>query len=432
MTGEITWATTLSEKPTRHRYVVMMMIFVCVAITFLDRGNISLTAPLMGKELGIDPEHMGWILSGFGWTYALFQIPSGWLVDRIRPRYFYPAILILWSVATAFLGVVGTFVGLFALRLLIGALEAPSYPINNQVVTSWFPDRERAGAIGFYTSAQFIGLAFLQPLLLQLELTHGWRAVFYTTGIGGLVWGLVWWLCYRNPRDSRANKAEVELIESGGGLVDLGSAKPKRPFNWADVIAVFKYRKLWGVYLGQFAVTTCQWFFRTWFPTYLISYRHLSVPKTPLYVALPFVAAFVGVQLSGFVSDRILRGGGSLSRARKTPIIVGLLLSASIIGANYVDAPEALIGFMALAFFGNGMASIGWSIISHVAPRHLIGLTGGTFNCISNISGITTPLVFGYLAQNGLIALGFVYVASIAVMGALAYIFVIGKIERVE
>jgi ACS family D-galactonate transporter-like MFS transporter len=426
--------TALStDKPTRHRYLVMMMIFVCVAITFLDRSNISLTAPVMGKELGIDPQHMGWILSGFSWTYALFQIPSGWLVDRIRPRYFYPAILILWSLATAFLGVVGSFVGLFALRLLIGALEAPSYPINNQVVTSWFPDRERAGAIGFYTSAQFIGLAFLQPLLLNLETTHGWRAVFFTTGLGGLAWGVVWWLCYRNPRDSRANKAEIELIEAGGGLVDLGSAnKQKRPFQWDDLFTVFKYRKLWGVYIGQFAVTSCQWFFLTWFPTYLISYRHLSVLKTPLYVALPFLAAFVGVQLSGYVSDRILRSGMSLGLARKAPIIIGLLLSASIIGANFVDSPEAVIAFMALAFFGNGMASIGWSLISHVAPRHLIGLTGGTFNCISNLSGISTPLVFGYLAQAGYIALGFVYVAIIAVMGALAYIVMIGKLERVE
>ena len=112
------------------------------------------------------------------------------------------------------------------------------------------------------------------------------------------------------------------------------------------------------------------------------------MPKTPLYVALPFVAAFIGVQLSGYVSDRILRSGMSLGAARKTPIIVGLLLSASILGANYVDSPELVIAFMSLAFFGNGMASIGWSMISHVAPRHLIRLTGGTFNCISNISGI--------------------------------------------
>ena len=425
-----------SENPTRHRYVVMGMIFVCVVITYLDRSNISITAPAMRGELGIDTVHMGWILSAFGWTYAFCQMPGGWLVDRIRPRYFYPAVLVLWSVATAFLGLVGSFVALFALRLLIGALEAPSYMINNQVVTSWFPDRERAGAIGFYTSGQFIGLAFLQPLLVWLVAEHGWRTVFFTTGIGGMFWGLIWLIAYRTPRESqRANKAEIALIETGGGLVDLGSAeanKQRRRLDLADLGTVFKYRKLWGVYIGQFTVTSCQWFFLTWFPTYLVEFRHLSIIKSGIYVSLPFIAAFFGTQLAGFLSDRILRSGKSLGVARKTPIIFGLLLSSSIVGANFVDKPEWVIAFMALAFFGNGMASIGWSLISHVAPRHLIGLTGGTFNFISNISGITTPLIIGYLAQGGNFAPGLTYIATVAVIGALTYIFVIGKLERVE
>jgi ACS family D-galactonate transporter-like MFS transporter len=427
---------SVTGNPTRHRYVVMVMIFICVVITYLDRSNISITASAMRHDLGIDTVRMGWILSAFGWTYAFCQIPGGWLVDRIRPRYFYPAILILWSVATAFLGLVGSFVALFALRLLIGALEAPSYMINNQVVTSWFPDRERAGAIGFYTSGQFIGLAFLQPLLAWLVVEHGWRAVFFTTGIGGMFWGLIWVLAYRTPRESkRANAAEIELIEIGGGLVDLGSAeanKQKRKLSWADLGTVFKYRKLWGVYIGQFTVTSCQWFFLTWFPTYLVEFRHMSILKSGIYVSLPFIAAFFGTQLGGFLSDRLLRKTGSLSLARKLPIICGLLLSSSIVGANFVDAPELVIAFMALAFFGNGMASIGWSLISHVAPRHLIGLTGGTFNFISNLSGITTPLIIGYLAQDGNFAPGLTYIAVVALIGALAYIFVIGKLERVE
>ena len=241
---------TAKQNPTRQRYVTMVMIFICVIITYLDRSNISITAPAMGKELGFDNVQMGWILSGFGWTYAFCQIPGGWLVDHVRPPYFYPAILILWSLATALLGVIGSFAALFAVRLLIGALEAPSYMINNQVVTSWFPDRERAGAIGFYTSGQFIGLAFLQPLLLWLVVTDGWRAVFYTTGLGGALWGLVWLACYRAPKESRrVNAAELELIETGGGLVDLGSASANKQakFSWADMGTVFKYHKLWEI-----------------------------------------------------------------------------------------------------------------------------------------------------------------------------------------
>jgi ACS family D-galactonate transporter-like MFS transporter len=428
--------TTLAEKPTRHRYVVMLMIFVCVVITYLDRSNISITASAMRHELGIDTVQMGWILSAFGWTYAFCQIPGGWLVDRIRPRYFYPGILILWSVATACLGIAGSFVSLFAIRLLIGALEAPSYMINNMVVTSWFPDRERGGAIGFYISGQFIGLAFLQPLLVWLVVEHGWRAVFYITGIGGALWGLIWLVAYRTPRESRrANAAEIAYMEAGGALVDLGSAetrKERRKVSLADIATVFKYKKLWGVYIGQFAVTSSQWFFLTWFPTYLVEFRHLSILKSGIYVSLPFIAAFVGVQLAGFLSDRLLRSGYSLGTARKSPIIFGLLLSSAIIGANFVDAPEYVIAFMCVAFFGNGMASIGWSLISSVAPRQLIGLTGGTFNFISNLSGITTPLIIGYLAQGGNFAPGLTYIAIVAVIGALAYILMIGKLERVE
>lgn len=426
--------SALTEKPTRARYLVMLMLFVSVVVTFMDRSNLSITAPAMRTDLGIDTVHMGWILSAFGWTYAFCQIPAGWLVDRVAPRFFYPAILILWSIATVMLGVVGSVISLICIRLLIGALEAPSYMINNMVVSSWFPDRERAGAIGFYTSGQFVGLAFLTPLLLLLQTHYGWRAVFYTTGVGGLVWGLIWLWAYRTPRESgRANAAEIAQIEAGGALTELGSMHKEKPkLTWGDFATVFKYRKLWGVYIGQFAVTSCQWFFLTWFPTYLIEFRHLSFVKTGLYASVPFLAAFVGVLLSGFVSDRILRGGYSLGVARKTPIICGLLLSSSIIGANYVEAPELVIAFMALAFFGNGLASIGWSLISSVAPRRLIGLTGGTFNFISNLSGITTPLIIGYLAQGGNFAPGLTYIATVAVIGALAYILMIGKVERVE
>jgi ACS family D-galactonate transporter-like MFS transporter len=426
---------TETIKPTRQRFIVMLMIFVSVVITFLDRSNISITAPAMRHELGIDTVHMGWILSAFGWTYAFCQIPGGWLVDRVGPRFFYPGILILWSLATALLGIVGSVASLILIRLLIGALEAPSYSINNMVVSSWFPDRERGGAIGFYTSGQFVGLAFLTPLLLMLQASHGWRAVFFTTGIGGAVWGTIWLLAYRTPRESRANAAEIAYLEQGGALVDLGSPesrKVRRKLSLADLATVFKYQKLWGVYIGQFAVTSCQWFFLTWFPTYLIEFRHMSFVKSGLYASIPFLAAFLGVLSSGLVSDRLLRSGVSLGWARKGPIICGLLLSSSIIGANFVDAPELVIFFMATAFFGNGMASIGWSLISSVAPRQLIGLTGGTFNFISNLSGISTPLIIGYLAQGGNFAPGLTYIAVVAVIGALAYILMIGKLERVE
>ena len=273
-----------SQRPTRQRHVVLLMVFVCVVITYMDRSNISVTASAMHHELGIDTVHMGWVLSAFGWSYAFCQIPGGWLVDRIRPRYFYPVILALWSLATALLGIAGSFVSLFMIRLLIGVLEAPSSIINIQVVTSWFPERERAGAVGFYTSGQFIGLAFLQPLLLWLMAAHGMRSVFFASGIVGLLWGLVWLAAFRTPRESRhVNAHEIAYLEAGGALVDLGSAafqKARTKLNLADLHTVFRYRKLWGVYIGQFAITSSQWFFLTWFPTYLVE-SGTSVSSSP-------------------------------------------------------------------------------------------------------------------------------------------------------
>jgi ACS family D-galactonate transporter-like MFS transporter len=353
----------------------------------------------------------------------------------LTPRVFYPVILILWSLATVSMSIAGTVTAFFLIRMLIGALEAPAYSINNQVVTSWFPNRERGSAVGVFISGQFVGTAFLAPVLFWLDAHYGWRSVFYTTGCLGLVWGVAWYVLYRTPRQSRlANAAEIEYIAAGGAMVDLGSAgtvqKPK--LRMADFGTVLKYKKLWGVYIGQFAVTSSQFFFLTWFPTYLIEARHLSIIKTGFYASVPFIGAFLGALCSGFVSDLILRSGASLGTARKAPIVTGLLISSAIIGANYVASPELVIAFMTLAFFGNGMASIGWSLISSVAPRRLIGLTGGMFNGISNLSGIATPMIIGILAQHGNFAPGLAYIAAVAVIGALAYIFMIGKLEPVE
>jgi len=163
--------------PSRKRFFIMVLLFITVVINYLDRSNLSIAAPALTSELGIDPVHVGLIFSAFGWTYAAMQIPGGWLVDRVPPRILYSVALLLWSIATVMLGFAASFIALFVLRMAVGALEAPAYPINSRVVTTWFPERERATAIGFYTSGQFVGLAFLTPVLAWLQhtlrLAHG-------------------------------------------------------------------------------------------------------------------------------------------------------------------------------------------------------------------------------------------------------------------
>lgn len=403
-----------------------------MVINYLDRSNLSIAAPKLSKDLGIDKQHMGLILSAFGWTYALMQIPGGWLVDKIRPRILYAAAIALWSLATIGLGFAGSFIGLIVLRLAVGAFEAPAYPINNRVVTTWFPDRERASAIGFYTSGQFVGLAFLAPVLMYLQETFSWEMVFLVTGAVGLIWALIWFWLYREPSEHpSANSAEIALIRDGGGLVDISTSK-RVNLNWRDLTIVLRHRKLWGIYLGQFFMSSTLWFFLTWFPTYLVEARGFTFLKAGFAASVPFLAAFIGVITSGLFSDFLLRKGYSQGFSRKTPIITGLLISTCILGANYVESPTLIIACMALAFFGNGLASITWSLVSGIAPERLIGLTGGVFNFIGNLSAITVPIVIGFLVKGTNFSPAIAYIASTAILGAFCFAFIVGKVERIR
>lgn len=424
----------MSSRPTRTRFVILALLFLSVVINYLDRANLSIAGPVLARELGIHSIRMGLVFSAFGWSYVLCQVPGGWLVDRIHPHKLYAVLIALWSVATALLGLASGVVSLFALRLAIGALEAPSYPINNRVVTTWFPESERATAIGVYTSGQFIGLALLTPALVYLQIHFGWRSIFISVGLAGLIWAAVWRRVYRGPLSYRGtNEAEIELIRSGGGLVDLSDRNPggsERTFRLRDLWYVLSKSKLWGIYIGQYALNSTLWFFLTWFPTYLVQYRGIGLQQAGWLASLPFLGAFAGVIFSGLSSDLLVRRGLSLSFARKAPIIAGLLLSTTIMGANYTRTPGWTIAFMGVGFFGNGLASITWSLISAVAPTPMIGLTGGVFNFMGNMASVTVPLIIGVLVRGGKFSLGLTYISGLALVGALAYILMVGKIER--
>lgn len=426
-----------ATPPSRKRLLILALLFVTVVINYLDRSNLSIAAPELFKELNIDPVHAGLVFSAFGWTYALMQIPGGWLVDKVSPRVLYAGALALWSAATLLLGFAGSFVGLIVLRLAVGALEAPAYPINNRVVTTWFPTRERASAIGGYTSGQFVGLAFLTPVLAWLQVHLGWHMVFVATGLAGIAWAAIWYAVYREPRALRGvNAAEIALIRDGGGLVDLedriAARSDRTPSTWRDLGVVLGRRKLWGIYLGQFALNSTLWFFLTWFPTYLVKYRGMDFIKSGFLASLPFLAAFVGVLCSGLLSDWLMRRGASQGFARKLPIISGLLISTCIIGANYVSSTGWVIAFMTIAFFGNGFASITWSLVSGLAPARLLGLTGGVFNLIGNLSAIATPIVIGLLVDGADFSRAITYIAAMALAGSLSYGLLVGKVERID
>jgi ACS family D-galactonate transporter-like MFS transporter len=430
-------AGAVTAVASRRRFVIMGLLFVTVVINYLDRSNLSIAAPSITTEFALTPVQLGVVFSAFGWTYTPMQIPGGWLVDRLHPRTLFPFTIFLWSVATLGLGLSSGLTMLIVLRMTVGLFEVPSFLINNRIATTWFGERERATCISIYTSAEFVGLAFLTPLLAWLKVTFGWPAVFFFTGVLGIVWSFVFWRSYRDPAAfPGVNEAEITLIRSSGGIPDLSSRIAERRGTgenslWRDLSIVLGRRKLWGIYFGHFAWGTTSTFFLTWFPTYLVTYRHLDFIKAGFYASLPFIGAFLGVLCSGALSDWLYRRGFSLGFARKTPIIGGLALSTSIVGANFVDSPALIIMFLSLAFFANGLASIHWSLVSATAPERLIGLTSGVFNGVGGLAGITAPIVIGLLLRGGDFARPLTFIACIALLGACSYIFVVGKLERV-
>jgi len=220
---------------TRVRYGMLALVFVNVVINYLDRSNLSVAATALSGDLKLSSVQMGFVFSAFGWTYAGLQIPGGLLADRIVPRILYAFCLMMWSLATLSQGFAIGFVSLFIFRLATGAFESPAYPTNNRIVTSWFPEHERASAIAIFTSGQFIGLAFLTPVLAALQYYTGWRGLFIVTGVVGLVWGLIWYLFYRDPLEHpRVNKAELDYIEKGGGVLSgiIRSANKTSAWHW--------------------------------------------------------------------------------------------------------------------------------------------------------------------------------------------------------
>ncbi|MDA9887441.1 MFS transporter, partial [Flavobacteriaceae bacterium] len=171
-----------TKTKTYKRYNILTLIFITVVINYMDRSNISVAASAISGELGLTKIQMGLIFSAFAWSYSSLQIPGGIIVDYVKPRILYPFMIVLWSIATLFQGFVSSLGALIGCRIAIGAFEAPSYPCNNKIVTSWFPEKERASAIAIYTSGQFIGLAFLTPALILIQSKLEWRGLFIVSG----------------------------------------------------------------------------------------------------------------------------------------------------------------------------------------------------------------------------------------------------------
>jgi len=418
-------------KPTRARFGILALITLATMLNYVDRSVMGVAQPALVAELAIGPELMGLIFSAFSWTYALAQIPGGLLLDRLGSRLTYGLSLGLWSLATMAHGLMSSVVGLFSARLALGLAEAPCFPANSRILSTWFPQTERARANSVYAVGQYVGLGFMIPLLTYIVATFGWRALFFLFGGVGVVFAFVWHALYREPHESgRVNQAELDHLAAGGGL---GTQTTRFVVSWAAMGALLKKRQILGASIGQFCGNSTLVFFLTWFPSYLATERGMDWIRSGFAASLPYIAASVGVLVGGAVSDGIIRRTGSATLGRKAPIIAGLLLTSTMVLANFTPSNAVVIAIMSVAFFGQGLVNLGWTLISDVAPKQMIGLTGGLFNLCANLAGIVTPLVVGFvLGATGSFYGALAYIGALGLVGAAAYVFIVGEVKRVE
>ncbi|WP_315725189.1 MULTISPECIES: MFS transporter [unclassified Bradyrhizobium] len=436
--------TTAELRRSRVRLFIVTMLFLVTTVNYADRATLSIAGPALSKELHLDSVAMGYVFSAFGWSYVLAQVPGGWLLDRFGSRWVYACSIVVWSLFTMMQGWIGFFSGaaavtaLFALRFLVGLAEAPSFPANARIVASWFPSSERGTASAFFNSGQYFATVIFAPLMGWIAHQFGWRHVFTVMGALGVIMGLVWIKTMYGPKEHPdVNQAELDYIKDGGALVDMEGAREGKAATggptWSHVGQLLSNRMMLGVYIGQYCINTLTYFFLTWFPVYLVKERGLSILQAGFVATLPALCGFIGGVLGGFISDAILRKTGSLTLARKIPIVGGMLLSMAIIGCNYVDGQALVVGLMALAFFGKGIGALGWAVVSDTSPKEAGGVSGGLFNTFGNLSSITTPIVIGYiLSATGSFNGALVFVGLNALVAAFAYLFIVGRIQRVE
>ncbi|MBC3873759.1 MFS transporter [Undibacterium flavidum] len=434
--------------PTRVRWSILLILFLVTTINYADRASISIAGPELSKALGLSTIEMGYIFSAFAWSYVLAQIPGGWLLDRFGSKIVYFFSIFLWSLFTLLMGFVGFFSGalaiglLFALRLLVGAAEAPSFPGNSRITSSWFPVHERGLAAAIFNSAQYFATVLFAPLMGWLVHSWGWQSVFFVMGALGIVMAVVWLLTIYGPnKHPRINQAELDYLQAGGALVDLesrsSSGTAKATEQSFDTLLIVKQllsnRMLLGVYLGQYCINTLTYFFLTWFPVYLVTERHMSILKAGFVAAIPAIAGFSGGILGGFISDRMIKSGYTLSIARKTPIVIGLCMAMSMIFCNYISSDTLVVALMSLAFFGKGIGALGWAVVADTSPKEAGGLSGALFNTFGNLAGITTPIVIGYILHaTGSFAGALLFVAGNACAAIACYVLLVGEIRRVQ
>lgn len=394
-----------------HRRVLVLLV-ISIAVNYFDRGSLSIAAPALKDELGISVEQLGTLLSAIFWTYASFQIVSGWLVDHFPVEWVLPIGFFLWSVAECGTGVARGFSELIVLQLLLGMGESVAYPSYSKIFTEHFVEHQRGFANACIDAGAKLGPA-LGTLLGGIFMEHfGWRPIFLVLGLGSMLW-LPFWFKWM-PRSQR-------------NIV-------RRSEQNVTVWAILVRRDAWATFIGHLCSNYYWYFVITWLPFYLVRERHFSMSMMGMIGAGAYLLTGAVTTATGFISDRMIAAGASPTRVRKVCMVGGMGFAPIIVIVAVVSSRTTSIAFLLLACMSYGFySSSHWATTQRVAGTEAAGKWSGLQNCVANFAGVLAPLITGIVVEKtGHFYWAFAISAGVAVVGAAVYLFMLGPIEPVH
>lgn len=412
------------------RWRILALIFLATTINYIDRQSISLLFPVISRpgELNLTPLQYSRITSALLIAYMFGQSLSGRFFDRFGARVGFSVSITVWSLAAmghAFITGVASFA---ALSFLLGFGEAGNWPGSAKVIAEWFPVRERALGMAVFNSGVAMGSVIAPPLIIALQFKFGWRATFLLVGALGFPWLVAWLSVYRTPATHpRITGEEYELILEGR---DVSGSSTGVVLSMTKLL---RYRQVWAVVLARFFVDPVWWLFVLWLPEYLTKARGLSLKQIGLSAWVPYLAASAGSLFGGWLAGRLISGGMSVNRARKTVIIIAACMTPAGLLAARAQSTFAALGFISLVLFSFQM----WvgnvqTLPSDFFPKELVGSVAGLGGTGAAIGSMIFTLMTGWIVTH------FSYTPVLTIAGLLAPVGTIvlfclaGRIQRVS
>jgi MFS family permease len=383
-----------------RKWFVVVLLALGMVIAYVDRANLSAVLALKGLHdwLPLNNADRGYLNSAFFWSYAVLQIPAGWLVDRYGPKRPYAIGFALWTLASAAAGMVHGFSQLVVSRLALGVGESATTAASLRWIRLNCSEKERGLATGILFAGAKVGAAIGVPLTVAMVASFGWRLMFALCGVGGLVWLVTWIFTVREQPTER-------LAARVAGAADE-----------VNILSFFTKPAIWGILLGTFAYNYFIYFCLTWLPAYFTEARHLSATAMGLYTMFSFGGmAIVGI-LAGWVADRLIARGGDAVRVRRMFTITGFVVASTELIGMLSRSNDVALFFAVFSLTGLGLTTANyWALTQTIFPAKTVGRMVGIQNFASNVSGIVAALITGWLKDRT----GDYHAAGWAILGVL-------------